>query len=77
MKAEDEASLASGLLAIGDDVVAVLTFTLEDVRPGVVALVGDVRCVNEVPPVMLAAALRNVADALEDGTCHSCGESHG
>jgi hypothetical protein len=77
MSGQDEGSLSSGLLAIGDDVLAVVTFSLEDVRPDVVALVGDVRASNVVSPAMLASALREVADALEDVACHTCGENHG
>jgi len=69
-------ALDSGMLAIGENVVAVLTFTVEGVKDGKVGIEADITA-RGISPAMLAQALRGVVADLEGDKCHTCGESHG
>lgn len=60
-----KAGLESGLLAIGEDVVAVVSFTLDGFKDGGACLIADVTG-RGIPNRALVEALRQVADDLEE-----------
>lgn len=79
MSAEErQAALDSGMLAIGDDVVAVVTYTAAGAVGGGILLEGNITA-RGLSPRLLAVALRGTADELErdrSEPCGGCGEVH-
>ncbi|WAB09160.1 hypothetical protein SEA_EESA_50 [Arthrobacter phage Eesa] len=78
---ERGAALDSGVLAIGEDVVAVVTYTALATAEGGVILEGNITA-RGISAEVLAVALRGTAGALESGPagpgepCGGCGEVH-
>ncbi|QOI67696.1 hypothetical protein SEA_ORCANUS_51 [Arthrobacter phage Orcanus] len=75
---ERGAALDSGVLAIGEDVVAVVTYTAKGTLGGGVILEGNITA-RGLSPELLAIALRGTAEEIlrDPGEpCGGCGEVH-
>lgn len=73
MSAEErQAALDSGMLAIGPDVVAVVTYTAAAADGRGVLLEGNITA-RGLSPRLLAVALRGTADELERDPAEPCG----
>ncbi|QOP64947.1 hypothetical protein SEA_BRYNNIE_49 [Arthrobacter phage Brynnie] len=79
MSAEErQAALDSGMVAVGADVVAVVTYTAAATEDGGILLEGNITA-RGLSPRLLAIALRGTADELErdpGAPCGGCGEVH-
>lgn len=75
---ERQAALDSGMVAVGENVVAVVTYTAAATEDGGILLEGNITA-RGLSPRLLAIALRGTADELERDRaepCGGCGEVH-